>query len=66
MHCLNFKCNDGIYNVMENAGDNYYRKVYNRETSPRIYAHEHTGLLEREREILKDFKGIQALILLMC
>lgn len=58
MHCLDFKCNDGVYNVMENAGDNYYRRVYNRETSPRIYAHEHTGLLEREkREILeKDFK----------
>jgi len=58
MHCLDFKCSDGIYNMTENVGENYYRKVYNRETSPRIYAHEHTGLLERgKREALeRDFK----------
>lgn len=58
MACLDFKCNDGVYNIMENSGENYYRKVYNREISPRIYAHEHTGLLEREaRETLeRDFR----------
>lgn len=58
MHCLDYKCNDGIYNIPENTGNNYYQKVYNRETSPRIYAHEHTGLLERgKREALeRDFK----------
>lgn len=58
MHCLDFKCNDGIYNISENSQDNYYKHVYNRETSPRIYAHEHTGLLERgKREAIeKDFK----------
>ena len=59
MHCLDFKCVDGIYNILENNGENYYRKVYNRETSPRIYAHEHTGLLERQdrEELEKDFKN---------
>ena len=58
MHCLDFKCNDGMYNIIENSQDNYYKRVYNRETSPRIYAHEHTGLLERgKREsIEKEFK----------
>lgn len=58
MHCLDFKCNDGLYNITENSQDNYYKRVYNRETSPRIYAHEHTGLLERgKRETIeKEFK----------
>ena len=58
MHCLDFKCNDGLYNITENSQDNYYKRVYNRETSPRIYAHEHTGLLERgKREAIeKEFK----------
>ncbi len=58
MHCLDFKCNDGTYNIIENSQDNYYKRVYNRETSPRIYAHEHTGLLERgKREAIeKEFK----------
>ncbi|MCR5314385.1 MAG: DEAD/DEAH box helicase [Bacteroidaceae bacterium] len=58
MHCLDFKCNDGLYNIIENSQDNYYKRVYNRETSPRIYANEHTGLLERgKREsIEKEFK----------
>ena len=58
MHCLDYKCTDGVYNMIENLGDNYYRKVYNRETAPRIYAHEHTGLLERKKRenLERDFK----------
>lgn len=58
MHCIDFKCNEGVYNMIENSQDNYYRRVYNRATSPRIYAHEHTGLLERgKREAIeRDFK----------
>lgn len=57
-HCLNFKC-DGIYSSLENNDMNYYQKVYNRQTAPRIYAHEHTGLLDRElREAIEaDFKN---------
>jgi len=58
MHCLDYKCIDGVYNQPEDNSDNYYHRVYDREISPRIYAHEHTGLLDRDdRELLeKDFK----------
>lgn len=58
-HCLDFKCLDGQYNVPDTETSNYYRMVYDREMSPRIYAHEHTGLLERgDREkIEREFKN---------
>lgn len=57
-HCLDYKCADGQYDVVESEQDNYYKKVYNREISPRIYAHEHTGLLERGKreDIEREFK----------
>ena len=57
-HCLDFKCNEGEYRNEEPNADNYYRRVYNREIAPRIYAHEHTGLLERKtrEEIEREFK----------
>jgi DEAD/DEAH box helicase domain-containing protein len=56
--CLDFKCPDGEYRERLEGEDNYYKRVYNRTISPRIYAHEHTGLLERgSREALeRDFK----------
>ncbi|WP_236025571.1 DEAD/DEAH box helicase [Algoriphagus oliviformis] len=59
--CLMYKC-PGSYSFLSEAGifqeSNYYQLVYNRNRSPRIYAAEHTGLLERKnRELLeKDFK----------
>lgn len=59
--CLMYKCH-GSYFPKEKAETveepNYYQLVYNRKRSPRIYAAEHTGLLERKtRELLeKDFK----------
>lgn len=55
--CLDYKC-QGIYSEEIIPELNYYQQVYNRTISPRIYAREHTGLLERgEREALeKDFK----------
>lgn len=56
--CLAYRCN-GTYKLIEkNIKDNYYQLVYNRNRSPRIYAADHTGLLERkDREILEsDFK----------
>lgn len=55
--CLDYKCS-GTYSEEVNPELNYYQQVYNRKISPRVYAHEHTGLLEREdREKLeKDFK----------
>ncbi len=55
--CLDFKCS-GMYSEETNPELNYYQQVYNRNISPRVYAHEHTGLLERgDREQLeRDFK----------
>lgn len=55
--CLDYKC-AGTYSEEINPELNYYQQVYNRHLSPRVYAREHTGLLERgEREKLeKDFK----------
>lgn len=57
-HCLEYKCSEGLYSLIEPNNDNYYRKIYNRTLSPRIYAHEHTGLLERKlrEEIEREFK----------
>ncbi len=57
-HCLEYKCNDGFYSQIEPNSENYYRKIYNRTFSPRIYAHEHTGLLDRKlrEDIEKEFK----------
>lgn len=45
--CLTYRC-IGHYKEMETPVPNYYRAVYNRKRSPRIYAAEHTGLLTRE------------------
>lgn len=59
--CLNYRCH-GTYDWHNEPGNNaeanYYQLVYNRRRSPRIYATEHTGLLERKRrEIIEnDFK----------
>jgi len=59
--CLMYKCTGSYFSTNEfNTVEepNYYQLVYNRTRSPRIYAAEHTGLLERKtRELLeKDFK----------
>lgn len=55
--CLDYKCH-GIYSEEIKPELNYYQQVYNREMSPRVHAHEHTGLLERKdrEELEKDFK----------
>ncbi len=55
--CLNYTC-PGSYSQLEKSKPNYYQLVYNRNQSPRIYATEHTGILERkDREIKEiDFK----------
>lgn len=56
--CLDYSCKTGVYQPQDNIKPNYYQLVYNRQRSPRIYAAEHTGLLERkdreDKEI--DFK----------
>lgn len=56
--CLDYTCREGSYVPERAYRPNYYQLVYNRKRSPRIYAAEHTGLLERkdreDKEI--DFK----------
>ncbi len=55
--CLNYLCT-GEYQLATKSRPTYYQLVYNRNRSPRIYAAEHTGLLDRKvREIKeRDFK----------
>lgn len=57
MKCLQYRCN-GHYEVIEKSQLDYYRMVYNRGRSLRIFAKDHTGLIDRnEREKLEyDFK----------
>jgi DEAD/DEAH box helicase domain-containing protein len=56
--CLDYTCGKGIYKLRPITKPNYYQLVYNRNRSPRIYATEHTGILERrDRENKEiDFK----------
>ena len=55
--CINYRCT-GKYIESEKIAFNYYNLIYNRENSPRIYASEHTGVLDRQvREYTEyDFK----------
>jgi len=55
--CLDYACT-GTYNQIQKSKPNYYQLVYNRNLSPRIYASEHTGILERKDRENKenDFK----------
>ena len=56
--CLNYRCSGKYERNDDLLTSNYYQLVYNRNRSPRIYAADHTGLLERkQRELLEvDFK----------
>lgn len=55
--CVNYRCT-GHYQLSTQIKNNYYKEVYNRNRTPRVFAREHTGLLERKvRERLEvDFK----------
>lgn len=55
--CLDYSCS-GTYSIIQKSKPNYYQLVYNRNQSPRIYATEHTGILERKDRENKeiDFK----------
>ncbi|MBU2554054.1 MAG: DUF1998 domain-containing protein [Bacteroidetes bacterium] len=57
MLCLDYRCS-GTYQPESEEELNYYNLIYNRNRSPRIYASEHTGVLERKtRERIEiDFK----------
>lgn len=57
MPCLQYRC-PGHYKNLNAAKPDYYRTIYNRGRSVRIFAHDHTGLIDRDkREWLEnDFK----------
>ena len=57
-NCLDYTCKVGKYETKPPTRPNYYQLVYNRNRSPRIYAAEHTGILERKDRENKetDFK----------
>lgn len=56
MPCLQHRC-PGVYTVKENVFD-YYRMVYNRGRALRIFAKDHTGLIDRDKreKLERDFK----------
>ncbi|MBS1636193.1 MAG: DEAD/DEAH box helicase [Bacteroidetes bacterium] len=54
-NCLDYTCRTGSYKATPKAKPNYYQLVYNRNRSPRIYAAEHTGILERKDREQKEF-----------
>ena len=58
LKCLDYNCKSGVYEEIIDRKRNYYELVYNRDRSPRIYAAEHTGILERKDREQKelDFK----------
>jgi DEAD/DEAH box helicase domain-containing protein len=56
MPCLQHRC-PGTYEQKENVFD-YYRMVYNRGRALRIFAKDHTGLIDRDKRerLERDFK----------
>lgn len=56
-NCQSYRC-QGSYIEELNAGQHYYRAVYQRGQVERIFAHEHTGLLRRDtrEKVEKQFK----------
>ncbi len=56
--CLQFNCLGKYQEAPEKSAENYYQQVYNRRRAPRVYATDHTGLLERSDREQKerDFK----------
>ena len=56
--CMVYRCTGSYIESKLSVADNYYQQVYNRGRAPRIYAADHTGLLDRKvrEEIENDFK----------
>ncbi|BAX82354.1 DEAD/DEAH box helicase [Labilibaculum antarcticum] len=57
MSCLQYRC-PGKYKLNSEDIFDYYRMVYNRGRSLRIFANDHTGLIDRNKreELENDFK----------
>lgn len=47
--CLAYRCQGKYTEVKRDEIHKYYYNVYNRQLSPRIYSHEHTGILDRQK-----------------
>ncbi len=47
--CLEYKCMGQYNDIRLDNIRNYYYNVYNRTLSPRIFSHEHTGILNRQK-----------------
>lgn len=56
-HCIVNRCS-GTYSIDKGLPGGYYQRIYRRNKTPRIYSHEHTGLLGRAQreDIERDFK----------
>ncbi len=56
--CMVYRCTGNYEEVEIGELENYYKQVYNRGRAPRIYAADHTGMLDRKvrEEIEIDFK----------
>lgn len=65
-HCLDYKCK-GTYSEETKPELNYYQQVYNRNLSPRVHAHEHTGCwnVMTEKNLKRTLNGIRIVIQLM-
>lgn len=47
--CIEYKCQGKYTEIKRDEIHKYYYNVYNRQMSPRIYSHEHTGILDRQK-----------------
>lgn len=56
--CMEYRCTGSYLRPIEGPVGNYYRDVYNRRVLPRVYAADHTGLLDRQvrERIEMDFR----------
>lgn len=59
--CIEYRCGGKYTTVKGDEIQRYYYNVYNRQLAPRIYSHEHTGILDRQKResIEYQFKSNQ-------
>lgn len=54
--CIEYKCTGQYNDIRRDNIHNYYYNVYNRALSPRIFSHEHTGILNRQKRESIEFQ----------
>ncbi len=57
--CSVYRCTGSYQETPLSSLDNYYQQVYNRGRAPRVYAADHTGLIDRKKreELENEFKN---------